>query len=60
MKHAELCPVCKGSGKILQPIDSQCTGVPFSEVCHGCDGKGWVTIKDESEEDVWGLKHFQD
>ena len=40
-KHAELCPVCKGSGKyaIEGPL---CTTV--EHVCHGCTGKGWVTV----------------
>lgn len=32
MAHAEICPVCKGERD----------GKP----CHGCGGKGWVTIED--------------
>jgi hypothetical protein len=40
MSHAELCPVCKGSGK-HQVVD---------QACHGCDGKGWVTVQDSSEQ----------
>jgi hypothetical protein len=31
--HSELCPVCKGSGKINDIT------------CHGCNGKGWVEVK---------------
>jgi hypothetical protein len=32
MKHAEICPVCKGTGKYKR------------KKCHGCNGKGWVEI----------------
>ncbi len=32
MPHAELCPVCSGTGK--------CEG----ETCHGCVGLGWVVV----------------
>ena len=32
MAHGEKCPVCKGAGKIK------------TKKCHGCEGKGWVTI----------------
>jgi len=30
--HAELCPVCKGSGKY------------HNKECHGCNGKGWILV----------------
>jgi len=36
--QAVLCPVCKGSGRYG---DEGVEGV-----CHGCSGKGWVTIGD--------------
>jgi hypothetical protein len=32
--HAELCPVCSGSGKYKDGT------------CHGCKGLGWVTAQD--------------
>jgi len=35
MKHAEICPVCGGTGKVNM------------EKCHGCDGKGWVEVEGE-------------
>ena len=35
---AELCPVCKGSGR---KIDTDGC-VPGEKICHGCNGKGWV------------------
>jgi len=34
MAHAEKCPVCDGSGQY-----------EFRE-CHGCGGKGWITVED--------------
>lgn len=36
-KTAQLCPVCKGKGKLA-------TGRigPEMRKCHGCSGKGWV------------------
>lgn len=33
--HAEICPVCKGHGRITMQMQ-----------CHGCDGYGWVTVED--------------
>lgn len=41
MSHAEICPVCKGSGKLedITPIDIR------EKSCHGCNGKGWVTVE---------------
>ena len=47
MNHAEKCPVCNGTGKISTGNSS--TAGPVEEVCHGCGGKGWVTV-----EDSWG------
>jgi len=32
MRHAELCPVCSGSGKYKK------------KKCHGCGGKGWIEV----------------
>jgi hypothetical protein len=37
MAHSELCPVCKGKGKVKD------------KNCHGCFGKGWVTIYGDSK-----------
>jgi len=34
MVHAEKCPVCNGSGKYEE------------KDCHGCNGKGWITVED--------------
>lgn len=35
MTHAEKCPVCDGYGVV--PREEERT-------CHGCKGKGWVTV----------------
>lgn len=35
---AELCPVCKGSGKYE------------GNTCHGCEGRGWLTLYILNEE----------
>lgn len=36
--YAQLCPVCDGVGHWPPRQDLQRT-------CHGCDGKGWVTVR---------------
>ena len=40
--RAQLCPVCTGSGKYK------------NERCHGCNGKGWVTVP-EDRPVIWDL-----
>jgi len=35
--HAELCPVCTGKGTLPN-------GTTVPTTCHGCLGKGWVTV----------------
>jgi len=45
MSHAELCPVCGGSGKL--PDESSGTSTaPTAHPCHGCGGLGWVPVRD--------------
>lgn len=39
MSHAERCPVCNGSGKYEE------------KECHGCNGKGWITVEDKSNKE---------
>lgn len=44
--HAELCPVCKGSGKYKKYFTTFSTGAIYTEMtCHGCGGKGWVVVQ---------------
>ena len=45
---ADLCPVCKGSGKYTDPPDPVSISVPMPRPCHGCNGKGWVEVSDNS------------
>lgn len=40
MAHAEICPICKGTGKKKKDI------MITEEICNGCSGKGWVTVQD--------------
>ena len=32
MAHAEICPVCNGTGKVGNVL------------CHGCGGRGWLEV----------------
>lgn len=57
MSHAEKCPVCDGTGIIkwynrnFSPFGFESTsGQSFIEkTCHGCQGKGWVTVTDTND-----------
>ena len=40
MPRAEICPVCFGTGRNFSPIN-----LP-TEICHSCEGKGWVVVLD--------------
>ena len=44
--HAEKCPICDGKGKIkkddFKPLID-------SETCHGCGGKGWIEVQDDTK-----------
>lgn len=44
MTHAEICPVCRGSGQLNPLGQNGSTAAPQSQDCHGCDGKGWVEV----------------
>lgn len=46
MAHGEICPVCKGSGKIVPVNNGVTTAVPQPKTCHGCYGKGWIIVPD--------------
>lgn len=56
MAHSERCPVCEGSGKgvLAWTEGSAAMGEVGNSVlrhypCHGCGGKGWVTVEDKSD-----------
>ena len=44
-KQAVLCPVCGGAGKYWEQPLAQTTTVAMPRICHGCDGKGWVSLE---------------
>ena len=44
MSPAELCPICKGVGRIQVDRDNTTTAPMEEKICHGCDGKGWIEI----------------
>lgn len=43
MSKAVLCPVCNGRGTIKD--DNGVT--TLEKKCHGCYGRGWVTVPEE-------------
>jgi DnaJ-class molecular chaperone len=47
MSHAELCPVCKGSGQVQDNNESG-TSIIY-KTCHGCKGNGWIVVPGEPE-----------
>lgn len=44
---AEKCPICEGTGRIMEGPDKP-VSVPRDDtdepLCHGCDGKGWIVF----------------
>ena len=46
MSHSEICPLCKGKGIIdnYKLLKSR-----RNDKCHGCDGKGWVSVEDKQQ-----------
>ena len=43
MAHSEICLVCKGSGRVPSNVTAT---APVLWECHGCGGKGRVTVPD--------------
>ena len=50
MNEAQECPVCNGCGKYSSSGWTNATVV----VCHGCNGKGWVTVEQQETRISWG------
>ena len=43
-RHAEVCPVCKGSGKYRDYTNCNYTATIYVErTCHGCNGSGYTS-----------------
>jgi len=55
MAHAELCPVCKGAGKLPQE-NGETSSIPLWRTCHGCGGMGWVPVPDKAGQNLAGVK----
>ena len=51
MTHAEICPVCKGKGRIPEnyPVPYCDTPSKKLKVCHGCGGNGWIEVSDPQQ-----------
>lgn len=55
--HAELCPVCSGSGKVVKKLHSDSSAWVGNEVeCHGCKGAGWIAVPDDPPTKVEWLR----
>ncbi len=59
MSHSEICPVCGGTG-IFKCVQYEQLNAPYPFVtspiksytertCHGCQGKGWITVPDTND-----------
>lgn len=46
MSKAVKCPVCEGIGEIV--VEETTANVGGFSSCHGCNGKGWIQIRDDS------------
>lgn len=44
--HVEICPICRGSGKYKEYDQGLSTYTYIQRTCHGCEGKGWITVSD--------------
>jgi len=44
--RAQQCPVCFGKGKVANEEYGNSTGAQREITCHGCQGLGWVTVRD--------------
>ena len=56
MSRAQKCPVCGGTGKIVDQDDGPSTAAPQPRTCHGCGGKGWVQVgRDDPPAAPWPL-----
>ena len=45
---ADLCPVCRGTGKYKKITNYGSCTTEYERTCHGCDGKGWVVFPEIS------------
>jgi len=57
MSHAEICPVCNGSGEVWKELNPGTSGSHGQkQTCNGCGGLGWITVGTEyppMRYDIW-------
>ena len=50
--HAERCPICYGEGTLRYIDGIELSGIHLNgeeeKQCHGCNGKGWVEVQNET------------
>ena len=61
MSHAEVCPVCKGTGQVSQgfyngTVGQWTTSPNATEPCRSCNGTGIVVVKDDYAPIAHGLQ----
>jgi len=45
--HAEICPVCQGSGnQTIKELERN-----IEVICNGCTGKGWIEVSDDNTQE---------
>jgi predicted methyltransferase len=54
MAHAERCPICEGTGLVMNGFYDQTSGFwsttdCSSETCRSCNGKGYVEVQSNEE-----------
>lgn len=62
MSHAEICPVCHGTGR-TSIGGTLSTKEDYTVGCRGCQGTGWVTVDDgpaHRDSPVWASRPLDD
>lgn len=49
MTEPKICPVCSGTGIYKNAQPTHISGISSGRICHGCNGKGWVTPEYQPE-----------
>lgn len=46
--HSEVCPLCGGTG-LYKEYQNYSSITYLSKTCHGCKGKGWISVPNEQK-----------